>query len=510
MEPSTIGLLVYLSATMTLLAILSINAYAVSDKNLGSFFKTLRRMRSIYGAVLVYLYDTSTDVAILISWGILAAEEVSGKINHEHVNMLSFLVPSIVLIFIYRIAYATWHWHVFRKYDLHSQCDMILILFDLYIFVLVYDQVRSQYMSPCWGQKYLQLLESVFESMPQLVMQSTFLIRTFHTKLAESDSIYIVFASIIASLFSIVTKFSNEDMEWVHESASSLHFSRKRFPCISISYLSVILWRFCDHESIARFSIFTLLWAVIGGVYLPLYLFISVATYFCLEFFTDLLWIAVRRDSKNGNKISHKFFVHKVYLIYILQSIVGVPLRRKLSMHVIRFVDNCVMLTLIYSFAFVEFDCILCYDKIKRNASYNPYILTLLLMASVAAILEFILYLGLYYKDVIALKREMSIVEVVGIQALSETDKKVANFFPALGVMVLKNKQYTVPGTNKTNMEDANATNNMKSNMDLAHQIASTHEESDSELEVIGKHKTLVENIHNMDESNNGGSADEK
>ena len=165
-------------------------------------------MKSIYGSVLVHLYDTSTDVAIIISWGIFAYHEQTGT-DYENVNMLSFLIPSVVLIFVYRIAFAAVYYNnMFNPNPLlYSRWNYLLILCDLYIIVLVYHQFTEQYLSPCLIQKKLQTLESVFESMPQLVMQSIFLIRTFNTELADTDAMCIIFASILASLTSIVTKF---------------------------------------------------------------------------------------------------------------------------------------------------------------------------------------------------------------------------------------------------------------------------------------------------------------
>eukprot|EP01084_Bolivina_argentea_P191402 328774_1 len=154
MTASTIGFVIYLSITVLLVFVLSIRAYNISKwKDTTSFIKAVISMKSIYGTVLVHLYDTSTDVAILISWSILAYNEVTGKKNYENVNMLSFLVPSIFLIFTYRIAYATIHRNIFRGTGWYSKCDMILILLDLYIFVLVYHQFSLQYLSPCMMQK---------------------------------------------------------------------------------------------------------------------------------------------------------------------------------------------------------------------------------------------------------------------------------------------------------------------------------------------------------------------
>eukprot|EP01083_Nonionella_stella_P315624 1140600_1 len=195
MDVSTIAFIAYFSCMILLVLILSIHAYRISEwKSKRSFINAVFSMRSIYGTALVQLYDTSTDVAILIFWGILTHQEVSGEKDHENVNMLSFLVPSIFLIFMYRIAYAIFYHVIFSTSGLYSRSDILLILCDLYVFQLVYEQFTGQYMSPCLMQQMLQLLESVFESMPQLVMQSIFLVRTFNTELAEDahGSIYIV------------------------------------------------------------------------------------------------------------------------------------------------------------------------------------------------------------------------------------------------------------------------------------------------------------------------------
>eukprot|EP01084_Bolivina_argentea_P212318 360939_1 len=104
-------------------------------------------MRSIYGSVLVHLYDTSTDIAILISWGIYTRQELEGTRNIENVNMLSFLIPSVLLILIYRAVYAVAHFNVFHNSAYMLPSDFVLILLDLYIFKLVYEQFTLQYLS---------------------------------------------------------------------------------------------------------------------------------------------------------------------------------------------------------------------------------------------------------------------------------------------------------------------------------------------------------------------------
>eukprot|EP01084_Bolivina_argentea_P064519 117650_1 len=280
MEASLVGFIVYLSATFLLLIILGVQAYTISEwKSTTTFLKSVNSMRSIYGAVVVHIYDTATDIAVLISWGVLTYREMTGQKDYENVNMLSLFMPAVLAIFAYRIAF-----YVFFKNALKNsshapdKCTSIMILLDLYIFVLVYDEFRGRYLSPCFMQRRLQLWESSFEAMPQLVLGCIFLVRTYDTELGESDSIYLVFLSLLGSVISIVNKFMNEDALAVTKTASSLNPTYTKCPCISISYLLLLLWRFC--EIVVRFSIFTLLWAVINGMFLPVYLVISVLIYY--------------------------------------------------------------------------------------------------------------------------------------------------------------------------------------------------------------------------------------
>ena len=104
MEASTVGLIVYLGATVLLMIAISIYAYTISEWKSTTSLKAVASMKSIYRAVLVNLYDTSTDVAVLISC-VLASKEVSGLEDYENVNMLSLFIPSILVIFTYRIAF---------------------------------------------------------------------------------------------------------------------------------------------------------------------------------------------------------------------------------------------------------------------------------------------------------------------------------------------------------------------------------------------------------------------
>eukprot|EP01084_Bolivina_argentea_P148162 259089_1 len=432
LEPSTIGLIVYLSAMILLMIILSIHAYTISNWNdKTSFFKAVKSMKSIYGAILVHIYDTSTDIAVLISWGILTRNEVSGTKDYENINMLSLFIPAVLVIFLYRFAFFLYVQIVTRGsiYEIRF-CSLrsILILLDLYIFVLVYDQFKGRYMSPCGMQKRLQTWEASFEAMPQLILGSIFLIRTYGTSLAESGNIYIIFASIIGSLISIVNKFMDDDTLRIIEKAAGFH------PL----YFVVLLWRFC--EIIVRFSIFTLLWSVINGMYLPIYFVINFAIYFVLP---RAINVNVYGTDKRINI--------RMEVLYTLQSVFGIVLTRNMLLVFVRFFDNLIMVAIICVFTILKFECETCYDETKRNYNQNPYIFALIIMSGACTVLSFMIYLGLYFGGVIIDGKRQYSVKIVGMDDKFTSNptqarlEQFAQIYPKAGIKMQQQEQRIFP-----------------------------------------------------------------
>lgn len=450
MDPKVIIFVVYIACTVILLLIVSLIAFRLQRRTpnhkhgISVFLKSVWGMRRIYGAVLVHIYDTSTDYIILISWSLMARDEITGITDYEHVNMLSFVIPSVLLIFVYRIVYAVRYHTLFQGNTVYrgNTRDIIAILADVYIFVLVYQCVRDKYLTPCLLQKQLHLLESVFESMPQLVLQSIYLIRTYGTSLAGTESTYFIWASIGASVLSIYTKFLHEDQQWIIERASSAHCTYKRCPCISVPYLIVSGWRIC--ETVTRFAIFTLLWSVVGGLYLVFYLIIDIIGYLCLARWTSLLILS--RNGKQWKEEQH----HIPYIMCILQSVVGIPLRPKPSMIAIRFMDNLTVLSIITIFAFLRFDCMMCYDMNNRAASSNPYVRWLLVMAGFSSIFQPLLFCMLHSIGVIALERRVGVGNtlLVDMDKLNDRARRGAALHPM--IMRLFLVQHTALHTSTT------------------------------------------------------------
>ena len=141
-------------------------------------------------------------------------------------------------------------------------------------------------------QKTIQLLESIFESLPQVtfittvdtfrieyanctqvVLQSVFIIRSFNDdNLRENSSIQLVALSLAASLFSISNKYTWLDQESVMEGAKSPEW-KSRCLCFNPLYALRVIWRF-SHVA-TRFCMLSLVWSVLGGTFVAIFLPIS-------------------------------------------------------------------------------------------------------------------------------------------------------------------------------------------------------------------------------------------
>ena len=134
-----VGFLVYFLCTVLLLIAVSMKAYhkrghsAKKGKNgIKDFWLAIKEARRLYSAVMVHLWDTASDYVVIIWWSKMALEEISGKRDYKNVNMLSFVIPSVVLILIYRIIYAIRYWIVFKSTMFRTRWDIALILLDLF------------------------------------------------------------------------------------------------------------------------------------------------------------------------------------------------------------------------------------------------------------------------------------------------------------------------------------------------------------------------------------------
>eukprot|EP00486_Rosalina_sp_Unknown_P015030 CAMPEP_0201593720 /NCGR_PEP_ID=MMETSP0190_2-20130828/191242_1 /ASSEMBLY_ACC=CAM_ASM_000263 /TAXON_ID=37353 /ORGANISM="Rosalina sp." /LENGTH=147 /DNA_ID=CAMNT_0048053023 /DNA_START=187 /DNA_END=627 /DNA_ORIENTATION=- len=72
------------------------------------------------------------------------------------------------------------------------------------------------------GLYYVQVGESVIESMPMILLQSVFIIRSYNDPRLTGDDLILIGFSVIASLFSVANKYVGLDENTFEDEAKSL------------------------------------------------------------------------------------------------------------------------------------------------------------------------------------------------------------------------------------------------------------------------------------------------
>eukprot|EP01084_Bolivina_argentea_P092592 166564_1 len=230
---------------------------------------------------------------------------------------------------------------------------------------------------PVLIQRICMLLEAALESMPQVVLQTVFLVRSANDENLPKRSNFLIFTSLISSVCSVASKFFLMDKVRVRKKAKSLS-PRKKFPnCCQPWYLIRIVWRFC--HIVVRFAVFSLLWISVGGAFSAIFVLVSAL----------LVWFLSCRDKING--------------YYTLLGTVAVPITADL-MHFLRWMENVIGLVLISLFAqlfgSLNWECQWCVNLETRTISHNQTILVLIIFGWVALGLEIVLFFVLKYGDI--------------------------------------------------------------------------------------------------------------
>lgn len=100
LDCSTIVVIVYACCYVTLLLVISCVTYNSSESKKGWISRTWKK-RGIYAPVLVHIYDTSTDIGVIVIWGQLAFQD--GNDDVKHIDMMTMFILGCVFLVVYRI-----------------------------------------------------------------------------------------------------------------------------------------------------------------------------------------------------------------------------------------------------------------------------------------------------------------------------------------------------------------------------------------------------------------------
>eukprot|EP01084_Bolivina_argentea_P224405 379472_1 len=396
---STVAAIVYFALYFTLLFSLALYIHLTEEhEDKKSFFQSLWKRRGIFGQIIVHLYDTATDLGVLIEWYLLMKAEENGQ-TIEAIDMTALFWTTIAFLILYRVTSCCCGC-VIGVYD-HSDPDesetqvclwllfdgCCLGLLDLYIIKVVYNSIKNKAAEATARQKMFQLGEAISESLPQVVLQSVFIIRGYNDPvLSGNNTLTLVGMSLMASLFSIANKYCWVDENDVKEEAREAEIKTK-CPLINWRYVLRIIWRFS--YVMTRFCIISMTWSVMGGAFCGIFLAFSWVLW------TIVVAKFVRTSARNEAGTGWDAILYFVILWfgYGFIALVASPASDKIIIAITHGIEMIITITLITTFAFVEsIDCSICADPVQRQATNNPFIMMFLIAAWISMIIDFITY----------------------------------------------------------------------------------------------------------------------
>eukprot|EP01083_Nonionella_stella_P141912 438103_1 len=328
------------------------------------------KRRRCYIPIITHLLDQVTDFAVVIQFG-----ELANKTSADcgDLNMRYLFGLSIFVLLFYRVISS---WLIFQSTK--SLQRMLLQFLDLELFRALYVNYLCDKNEPCSPQRWITSLEATFESTPQALIQTIFLVKVG----SSSDSFVVVF-SVVMSLCTIISKIVSDDRIISNLSASRLSlqfvaYDCKKCACISWSFVCRYIWRILDVSS--RIFICSLLWLSMGGWYLFIIIIGEGLELLCIcictkrfEFLFGIVAVVVSKSVEITQKISIWWMIY-------------------------RCVTNVVLMSVITVFTYTDIDCWKCasYDERGKFISSNLAVRIMLIYCWVAVVSVPILSIYLY------------------------------------------------------------------------------------------------------------------
>eukprot|EP01083_Nonionella_stella_P131735 400438_1 len=285
LEYSSILSIIYFSVNIIFLGGLGLIVYKQGGHEVKSktYLQDIWSQRKIYAPLLIHFYDTATDIGVIYNWYQLMQieQDPTKDVDYKSVDMEVFFWTGITFLIVYRFCLFCWcvlAW-LFGDDDDGRWYHPLLVLCDLYIFATVYEsftnakkiviknaktrlhnlevlrqlQAKTKGVSktkvkldslvdvePVSKQYSVQFGEAILESMPQIVLQSVFMVRSANARgLNEESNVLLLMLSVIASLISISNKYVYVDRQESAKWARSIKLRRKLFPdpkCVQLVY----------------------------------------------------------------------------------------------------------------------------------------------------------------------------------------------------------------------------------------------------------------------------------
>eukprot|EP01084_Bolivina_argentea_P136849 241039_1 len=234
------------------------------------WFKLVSEKKKVYLALVPHLFDQATDFGVIYQYYSFWKDEDS-EVDIGAANPKNFFFASVFVIIFHRIVSTIGIYSLTRKWQ-----DIILQSMDLMMVKAIWVNYKLDKKEKANPQRFLEILEASFESGPQLLISSAYIL-----KASTSDSQPItplIIISLLISLWSITSRVVTDDKalffaadEEVRKSWTTIGFKYNKCPCLNLKYLlRVIIWRFFEITN--RVFIAILIWINMGGLSLSIIL----------------------------------------------------------------------------------------------------------------------------------------------------------------------------------------------------------------------------------------------
>ena len=360
-----------------------------------AFGKDIWAQRKIYAPIIVHFYNSATDIGVVYYRSTLWQNEKNGIYDYESVDMEIFFWCGIAFLALYRVMLFGFLLIMVIKGDSYVEWfDPILVPLEMYVFRTVYlsyndaqkvikknvmiRQQRKQFVTPTGSAagssstnatptttklpeegkievnliQYLCLMaESVTESLPQIMLQSVFIIRSYNDPKLRDGNIWLLLISVFASLLSITDKFVTIDEDQVNFGKGAKFSAISKGVCLNkdtLWYAVRVIWRLSHITS--NFCIYVLVWTVMGGAFLPMWCTAVTMLYTCL--------LCLCGGGDDCIEV----------LVASIINMGGVILSKDAEpMHYVKWRVTVSGLMLIAAFAMTTFDCGICADSAERS-----------------------------------------------------------------------------------------------------------------------------------------------
>ena len=174
---------------------------SLNNSDIPTIFCDWLELISVYVTITTHIFDQASDIAVIYEFGLLTTNNIKcvNYITGDTIKVYQFFYASIAPLIAYRFVSSIWVYYVSKKFY-----RLALQLFDLEIFRSIYITCLLNINKRTPPQKILSIFEAILEAMPQLFIQTSFLLQTgkYHN--------FLLVTSIIMGVFVIFLKLIDD------------------------------------------------------------------------------------------------------------------------------------------------------------------------------------------------------------------------------------------------------------------------------------------------------------